>query len=54
MKASLAFAASLVASAVGHATFQELWVNGVDQGSYCARLPPSNNVRKLFHRYALV
>ncbi|KAI0043673.1 carbohydrate-binding module family 1 protein [Auriscalpium vulgare] len=35
--------ASLVAFASAHATFQELWVNGVDQGSYCVRTPASNN-----------
>ena len=40
---SLASAALLVASVSAHATFQELWVNGVDQGDYCARLPQSNN-----------
>ncbi|KAI1764583.1 lytic polysaccharide monooxygenase [Hypoxylon sp. FL1150] len=28
---------------VGHATFQDLWVNGVDMGATCARLPPSNS-----------
>ena len=32
MLLSLAFVSSLVASAVAHATFQELWINGVDQG----------------------
>lgn len=26
-----------------HATFQEMWVNGVDQGSFCVRLPLSNS-----------
>ncbi|KAF1996014.1 carbohydrate-binding module family 1 protein [Amniculicola lignicola CBS 123094] len=26
-----------------HATFQQLWVNGKDQGTVCARLPTSNN-----------
>jgi len=26
-----------------HATFQQLWVDGVDFGSQCARLPNSNN-----------
>jgi len=34
---------SLVGFATAHATFQELWVNGVDQGGYCVRLPQSNN-----------
>ncbi|KAI2629304.1 lytic polysaccharide monooxygenase [Hypomontagnella submonticulosa] len=27
----------------GHATFQDLWVNGVDMGASCARLPLSNS-----------
>ncbi|KAI0792266.1 glycoside hydrolase family 61 protein [Abortiporus biennis] len=40
---SLAFVASLIASAAAHATFQELWINGVDQGSSCVRLPVSNS-----------
>lgn len=35
--------AGFVASAAAHATFQELWVNGVDQGDYCVRLPQSNS-----------
>ncbi|KAF7790518.1 hypothetical protein EIP86_001474 [Pleurotus ostreatoroseus] len=43
MLLSLAFVSSLVASAVAHATFQELWINGVDQGSACVRLPLSNS-----------
>lgn len=34
---------SLAAYATAHATFQEMWVNGVDQGNYCVRLPASNN-----------
>ena len=33
MRLSIAFAASLIASAAAHATFQELWINGVDQGT---------------------
>lgn len=40
---SVAFVASLVASVTAHATFQEMWVNGVDQGSFCVRLPQSNS-----------
>ncbi len=40
---SIATALSLVASVSAHATFQELWVNGVDQGDCCARLPQSNS-----------
>jgi hypothetical protein len=35
--------ATLAITASAHATFQELWVNGVDQGGYCVRLPQSNN-----------
>ncbi|KAI1263703.1 carbohydrate-binding module family 1 protein [Xylariaceae sp. FL1019] len=38
--AALAFCASQVAS---HATFQDLWVDGVDQGATCVRLPLSNS-----------
>ncbi|KAH9897270.1 glycoside hydrolase family 61 protein [Xylariomycetidae sp. FL2044] len=45
MKATIfALATSaLTPSVVGHATFQELWVNGEDQDSSCARLPGSNS-----------
>ncbi|KAM5543457.1 hypothetical protein V8D89_002708 [Ganoderma adspersum] len=39
----LAVAVTLVASVAAHATFQELWVNGVDQGNSCVRLPLSNS-----------
>jgi cellulase len=39
----LAASAVFVASASAHATFQELWINSVDAGSSCARLPQSNN-----------
>ncbi|KAI0073774.1 glycoside hydrolase family 61 protein [Panus rudis PR-1116 ss-1] len=35
--------ACLIASVAAHATFQELWINGVDQGSSCVRLPLSNS-----------
>ncbi|KDR77861.1 hypothetical protein GALMADRAFT_65659 [Galerina marginata CBS 339.88] len=35
--------AAFVASVAAHATFQELWINGVDAGSSCVRLPTSNN-----------
>ncbi|TFY55149.1 hypothetical protein EVG20_g9428 [Dentipellis fragilis] len=35
--------ASVVASVSAHATFQEMWINGVDQGNYCVRLPASNS-----------
>ncbi|EIN08693.1 hypothetical protein PUNSTDRAFT_154785 [Punctularia strigosozonata HHB-11173 SS5] len=40
---SFLVAASLVASAAAHATFQEIWINGVDYGSTCVRLPLSNS-----------
>jgi len=43
---SFVAALGLLASAtsvVGHATWQEMWVNGVDQAGKCVRLPPSNN-----------
>lgn len=35
-----ALSASRVAA---HATFQDLWINGVDQGETCVRLPQSNS-----------
>jgi cellulase len=35
--------AMLAGNAAAHATFQDLWVNGVDMGAQCARLPPSNS-----------
>lgn len=34
---------ALAASAVAHSTFQELWVDGVDQAGTCVRTPPSNS-----------
>ncbi|KAL8408671.1 hypothetical protein RB594_007210 [Gaeumannomyces avenae] len=40
---ALAAASALAPLAAAHATFQQLWVNGVDQDSKCARLPPSNS-----------
>ena len=43
MLSYVAFLTSLVASVAAHATFQELWINGVDQGSTCVRLPANNN-----------
>ncbi|KIJ47510.1 lytic polysaccharide monooxygenase [Sphaerobolus stellatus SS14] len=43
MLAFLALTSSLIASVAAHATFQDFWINGVDQGSYCVRLPASNN-----------
>jgi len=38
-----AAAVLLVQQVVAHATFQDLWVNGVDEQGYCVRLPPSNS-----------
>ncbi|KAH8094754.1 glycosyl hydrolase family 61-domain-containing protein [Cristinia sonorae] len=43
MLSSLAVLVSLVASAAAHATFQAMWVNSVDQGSFCVRMPQSNS-----------
>ncbi|KAK4249676.1 glycoside hydrolase [Corynascus novoguineensis] len=40
---TLATLAALAGNAAAHATFQALWVNGVDYGSQCARLPGSNS-----------
>ncbi|CAG7854195.1 Probable endo-beta-1,4-glucanase D Short=Endoglucanase D; AltName: Full=Carboxymethylcellulase D; AltName: Full=Cellulase D; Flags: Precursor [Serendipita indica DSM 11827] len=40
---ALVLGATYVTGVFGHATFQQLWVNGVDQGSYCVRLPQNNN-----------
>ncbi|TGO60094.1 hypothetical protein BCON_0038g00090 [Botryotinia convoluta] len=34
---------SIVATVRSHATFQELWINGVDQVGSCVRLPPTNS-----------
>lgn len=38
-----ALAALWAQNAAAHATFQQLWVNGVDFGNQCARLPGSNS-----------
>lgn len=45
MRLSSLFAAGCagVASVSAHATFQQLWINGVDAGSSCARIPQSNS-----------
>ena len=43
MLSALLTFASLLTTIAAHATFQEMWVNGVDQGSYCVRLPQSNS-----------
>jgi lytic cellulose monooxygenase (C1-hydroxylating) len=42
--ALLAILTALAAQeAAGHATFQDLWINGVDYGAQCIRLPLSNS-----------
>lgn len=44
MRSTFALLAALAAREVAsHATFQDLWVNGVDYGAQCARLPLSNS-----------
>jgi len=40
---TLAILAGLLASASAHATWQQLWVNGVDQAGTCVRKPSSNS-----------
>ncbi|KAF1919154.1 glycosyl hydrolase family 61-domain-containing protein [Ampelomyces quisqualis] len=42
MKTAAALSA-IIALANAHATWQQLWKNGEDLGSTCARLPPSNS-----------
>ncbi|OHE91868.1 glycosyl hydrolase family 61 [Colletotrichum orchidophilum] len=41
--AALALTASMANMVAGHAIFQQLWVNGVDQASSCVRMPASNS-----------
>lgn len=44
MKYSFSLLAAVAAKqAYSHATFQQLWINGDDQGTTCARLPASNS-----------
>lgn len=43
MLLKLATVAAAIAFVSAHATFQELWINGVDAGSSCARAPASNS-----------
>jgi lytic cellulose monooxygenase (C1-hydroxylating) len=45
MKNTEYFALAVLAAGhvAAHATFQELWVDGVDMGSQCVRLPQSNS-----------
>lgn len=38
-----ALAALCVSNVAAHATFQALWVDGVDFNDQCARVPPSNS-----------
>ncbi|KAM0281487.1 hypothetical protein ACHAQH_003517 [Verticillium albo-atrum] len=42
MKSILIMQAS-VSLTLGHATFQQFWIDGVDQDNACARLPPGNS-----------
>ncbi|RDW70098.1 hypothetical protein BP5796_08495 [Coleophoma crateriformis] len=39
---TFAFLAS-ASTVLGHATFQQLWIDGVDQAENCTRVPPSNS-----------
>ncbi|OLN85178.1 putative endo-beta-1,4-glucanase D 12 [Colletotrichum chlorophyti] len=41
--AAIALTASMANMVAGHAIFQQLWVNGVDQESSCVRMPASNS-----------
>ncbi|KAI1336598.1 glycoside hydrolase family 61 protein [Xylariaceae sp. FL0016] len=43
MKVTVLAISLFAASVAGHATFQELWVDGKDEASTCARLPANNN-----------
>jgi hypothetical protein len=43
MIASVLTTFTLVGSVFGHALFQHMWVNDVDQGAWCARTPTSNS-----------
>ncbi|KAL0961419.1 hypothetical protein HGRIS_006365 [Hohenbuehelia grisea] len=43
MLLSLVSLATFIASATAHATFQQLWINDVDAGNSCVRLPASNS-----------
>ena len=38
----LVLTAAAAANVTAHATFQQLWVDGVDFQSQCIRMPPSN------------
>lgn len=38
-----ALAALWAQNVAAHATFQQLWVDGVDFGTQCARIPASNS-----------
>jgi hypothetical protein len=40
---SLVFS-TLITQAISHAIWQDLWVNGVDKGSTCVRLPGTSYV----------
>lgn len=40
---STALAVLAAKNAAAHATFQDLWVDGTDYGTQCARIPLSNS-----------
>jgi cellulase len=45
MKSTLLIVLAAIAAqeVAAHATFQDLWINGVDYGAQCIRLPLSNS-----------
>ncbi|KAF2271047.1 hypothetical protein CC78DRAFT_563615 [Lojkania enalia] len=43
MKSLILASALAIQQAAGHAIFQDLWVDGVDKGSTCVRMPGSNS-----------
>jgi cellulase len=43
MKSFVLASALAIQHVAAHATFQQLWVNGVDKASTCVRMPSSNS-----------
>lgn len=43
MKSFFLASALAIQHAAGHAIFQQLWVDGVDKGSTCVRMPAGNS-----------
>lgn len=41
MKSTIALALASASTVAAHATFQQLWINGVDQDNSCVRMPVS-------------